>query len=149
MTRAKSPQARRGDFAERMVEEALALAVVVRTEGAEGIGQHIDGLRLDTDPEKLRGLLVALAAMVDVDRSPQRLLSWVTWDEAGEPLPVPCEAPTPASHAGFVWHTAKGGLDAAHACGPCEAAERLYQRERKSSRRSKARAQAQPVTEAA
>lgn len=72
----------RGDQAERLVQVALDLALLVRDEGPEAIASFLGRL---TAGDRYR-LLTVLAAMVDVDRTPDDLLSWVTWDESGRPL---------------------------------------------------------------
>lgn len=73
----------RGRLAERLVPVALEFAGVVRSEDADGVGEFLSALT----PEEREVLPVVLAAMVDVDQTPQRLLSWVTWDERERPLP--------------------------------------------------------------
>ncbi len=73
----------RGDKAERLVDVALDLAVLVRDEDAAAIGSYLDRL---TAADRYR-LLIILAAMVPVDSlSKEELLGWVTFDEFGQPL---------------------------------------------------------------
>lgn len=72
----------RGDQAERLVGVALDLAILVRDEGPEAIASFLGRL---TGGDRYR-LLTVLAAMVDVDRTPEELLAWVTFDESGQPL---------------------------------------------------------------
>jgi hypothetical protein len=75
--------AAKGRLAERMVPQALEFACLVRDRDAEGIGGWLGAL---TDEER-DVLPLVLAAMVDIDRTPAELLSWVTFDELGQPLP--------------------------------------------------------------
>jgi hypothetical protein len=74
-------------LAERMIPSAMELACMVRDEDAKSIGSWIRSL---SAAEK-DALLVVLAAMVPVDRTPQELLEHVTWDEHGRALPAGAE----------------------------------------------------------
>jgi hypothetical protein len=89
----------RGDLAERLVPVAAELAFLVRDEDREGIGRWLDGHRIAPGDEEARALLVVLAAMVDVDATTGQMLSWVTFDEFGRPLPGGGE-PAPATGTG-------------------------------------------------
>jgi hypothetical protein len=73
----------KGELAERMVPEAIALACAVR-DGEAGEIAALIGARTR---QELMGLLVVMAAMVPVDQPVSDLLDWVTWDETGRPLP--------------------------------------------------------------
>ena len=86
--RTRAEQARFGRLAERTVPQALALACAVRDEDRDGIGEWLAEFSPEAQlPERVTALLVVLAAMVPVDGvTPQALLDWVQWDEAGRPL---------------------------------------------------------------
>lgn len=60
----------------------------------------------DDDPDELVTLVITQAAMIPLDRSPADLLSWVLWDEHGDPIPSPVyEHPAAArSVTGREWH---------------------------------------------
>lgn len=101
----------RGDLAESLVPVAGELAFTVRTEGRDAIGAWLDRHGLAegaTVTAEVRALLVVLAARVDIDATDEDQLSWVTWDEAGEPLErtipllpaVPAGDPEPDPDAG-------------------------------------------------
>jgi hypothetical protein len=79
----------RGDLAESLVPVAGELAFLVRTEGRDAIGAWLDRHGLAegaaVTPE-VRALLVVLAARVDIDATDEDQLSWVTFDEHGQPL---------------------------------------------------------------
>jgi hypothetical protein len=81
----------RGELAARMVAAAVELACLVRDEGRDEITAFIDAL---TDEER-DALLVVQAALIPLDADTGELLSWVTWDEYGRPLPDPA-IPDPA-----------------------------------------------------
>ena len=72
-----------GDEAQRLLNVALDLAVTVRDEHRDVIAQQLNTIPANDKD----GLLVVLAALVDVGRPVGDLLSWVTWDENGNPLP--------------------------------------------------------------
>lgn len=140
-SRTATEAARYGKLAERMVPNAIALACAVRDEGPESIGEFLAGF----GAREKDALLVVLAAMVPVDQSPQALLSWISWDEHGRPLPEDCEM---VLHAGrpyvreaksqcpsvgaFLRHQ-KAGEDGT-ACG-CRAVYNAYQRDRRANLR--------------
>lgn len=71
----------RGDLADALVEKASALAVAVREETREEIAAHLSGL----DRVELEALAVVLAAMIDPDKLLHEMLSWVDFDEYGNP----------------------------------------------------------------
>lgn len=74
---------RRGTWARtRILPRAVAFVETVREEHRLGIGAALAGL----DRVELEALAVVLSAMVPEDRSPQELLSWITWDDAGRPV---------------------------------------------------------------
>jgi hypothetical protein len=113
-----------GDLAERAVDQAQELAFLVRDEGPAAIGAWLDRHRIPQDTG-IRLLVVALAAMVDIDATKDQMLAWVTWDEHLQPLaaappPAPAlsprrepagrEAPRPAS-PGRVTHRERRILD--------------------------------------
>lgn len=72
-----------GNLAERLVPVAASFVSVVRDEDRDAITAF---LAKRTAHER-DALLVILAAMIPDDRTPADLLSWVTWDEHGYPLP--------------------------------------------------------------
>lgn len=79
----------RGDLAESLVPVAGELAFTVRTEGADAIGAWLDRHGLaEGSPvtAEIRALLIVLAARIDIDTTDEQQLSWVTWDEDGDPL---------------------------------------------------------------
>lgn len=74
---------RRGTWVRRQIlPRALAFVETVREEHRLGIGAALAGL----DRVELEALAVVLAAMVPEDRSPQELLGWISWDDAGRPV---------------------------------------------------------------
>lgn len=88
--RERAAAVRRGDLAEEMTVRALELACVVRDEDADGIARWLEGVR----EHERTALLVALAALVPVDRPASELLAWVSWDEYGRSLKPPgCGTP--------------------------------------------------------
>lgn len=75
---------RRGHWARRTVlPRALAFVEVVREQHRLEIGEFLAGL----GRAELEALAVVLAALVPEDRSAEELLSWISWDDAGRPLP--------------------------------------------------------------
>ena len=73
-----------GALAERLVPVAAEFVGVVRDEDRDSVGRFLARL-----PRQERDALpVILAAMIPDDRTPADLLSWVTWDEFGRPLPA-------------------------------------------------------------
>ena len=72
-----------GDLAERLVPVAASFVGVVREEDRDGVTAFLSALAV----HERDALLVVLAAMIPEDRTPADLLSWVTWDEEGRPLP--------------------------------------------------------------
>ena len=134
----------RGDQAERLIQVALDLALLVRDEGPGATASFLDRL---TAGDRYR-LLTVLAALIPVDHlSKADLLSWVTWDEFGKPLdgtaPVLPGSTSPddfaADHgdwAAYCRHMRAGERDKAalEACGCAEAA-RVYTQERRKARR--------------
>jgi hypothetical protein len=76
---------RRGVYARtRILPLAQRLVVAVRDEDRAGIGAHLAGL----DRQGLAALAVVLAAMVPDDVPAAALLSWITFEDDGTPLPV-------------------------------------------------------------
>jgi hypothetical protein len=82
-----NPEARaRGDLAERMVDKATDLALMVRDEGRPAVCKFLCSLNADEKD----ALLVVLAAMAPVeDQSAADMLRWVRFDEYGRPLDRP------------------------------------------------------------
>ena len=136
--------AARGRLAERLVPVALALVGAVRDQDGDGIAEFLAGLSAG----ERDALPVILAAMVPDDRTPQDLLSWVTFDELGRPLPAgaqmvlwsppgprrtrkdahPCGTPGAASR-----HYANGERP----CEACRAAWNADQERRKAGKRQR------------
>lgn len=89
--------ARRGELAQQMVAKACELACLVRDCDQAEIGEFLTTMTGGQKiPEEVTALLVVAAAMIPLDQTAQDLLSWVTWDEYGNPLPgVPRDAPRP------------------------------------------------------
>lgn len=83
MTATLTERTRLGELAERMVPVAASFVGVVRDEDRDGVTSFLSALT----PHERDALTVILAAMIPDDRSPADLLSWVTWDEHGHPLP--------------------------------------------------------------
>lgn len=83
----RSKASARGEMAASMVPVACELACTVRDEGRESVARLLAQVTPEPVPEQIAALLVVLAAMVPDDKSPADLLSWVTWDEFGQPLP--------------------------------------------------------------
>jgi hypothetical protein len=77
-----------GHLAERMVPVAAELAFAVRERDVNGIAEFL----APYGPQEIYGLLIVTAAMVDIDRTTDDLLSWVSWDERFEP---PCRDAAP------------------------------------------------------
>jgi hypothetical protein len=169
---ARAAAARRGELAERMVSVAIELACLVRDEGPDEIGAFISALT----GEERDALLIIQAALIPDDTDVKTLLSWVTWDEYGRPLPGAAPAagrervlaPPPArrgprrlpegevvpcpSHAAFNRHKLRGEL----IDDGCAAAEKAYQdayyalrRQRAAEKKAAAAAEAAPIPEAA
>jgi hypothetical protein len=65
----------RADLAEHLVPVATELAFLVHTESPDAVQARLDRI----DPAHYPALAVVLAAMVDIDKRPEELLSWVTW----------------------------------------------------------------------
>lgn len=78
-----SSDRQRGELAAGLVPIAANLAWRVRDEGRESVGELLASL----SPRQRWALPVVLAAMVDVDKRPDELLAWVTFDEYGQSLP--------------------------------------------------------------
>lgn len=138
----------RGELAERMVATACQLACLVRDSGRDEIGKFLATLGAG----ERDALLVVLAAMVPDDTAPGDLLSWITWDEYGRPLPSPSHAkgggvalpprrrPGRAAvqpcgtYAAYSRHKDRGEL----IDGECTEAARAYWRDRERTKRAKA-----------
>ncbi|WP_093803950.1 hypothetical protein [Streptomyces sp. Wb2n-11] len=71
----------RGDLAQALLPEAAGLVCAVREERPEQIAARLRGL----SRYELEALAVVLAAIVDPDRGLKEALSWVDFDEYGEP----------------------------------------------------------------
>lgn len=130
----------RGDLAERMTRLAQEFACLVRDEDRETIGSWI-AVR---SGEEKDALLVVLAAMADIDRPAADLLSWVTWDEFGQPLqPVRRRGPLEPCGTYAAWRRHKRRDEPTVECG-CEAAKNQwradYQRDRRKGAREAAAA---------
>lgn len=107
----------RGRLAERMVPVALELACLVRDEGPDAIGEFLGEVAGGTPlPDQVTALLVVTAAMLPVDRPADDLLSWVTFDELGEPLDRPVQPC--GTRAAFHRHERAGE----EPCEPCRRA---------------------------
>ena len=138
-----------GDLAERLVPVAASFVGVVREEDRDGVTAFLSDLAV----HERDALLVILAAMIPEDRTPADLLSWVTWDEHGHPLPpdtvlvlheggrkrgpgpkppgeiAPCGTATAAKR-----HYANGEKP----CEPCRVAANAEQAASRQARREKA-----------
>lgn len=60
---------------------AQNLAGMVREEGPDAVGRYLDAL----NRPQLYALTVTLAAMVDVDQTPNDLLAWLDHEQPGQP----------------------------------------------------------------
>lgn len=129
-----------GDTAERVVPVASRLVSLVRDDGHV---YEITALLRALKGVELEALAVTLAAMVDPDRTVPDLLSWVTFDEHGNPVAPPVAAQTEpgpgdqwtrpcGTHAAYNRHKLRGE----HPCPACFEAERAYRRERKRAQRA-------------
>lgn len=76
--------AERGDLAANLLPYAAGLACIVQGDGDRTDVAHL--LNRMNYQEQI-ALIVVLAGLVDIDRSLIDALSWLTWDENGEPLP--------------------------------------------------------------
>ena len=72
-----------GDLAEQMMFKAARLAAVVQDEGDARDVRNLIGHLGRTE---LLALAVDLAALVDLDRTVQETLHYLTWDEKGQPV---------------------------------------------------------------
>ena len=151
MTAPLTEPARLGELAERLVPVAASFVGVVRDEDRDAVTAFI----AERTQHERDALLVILAAMIPDALSPADLLSWVTWDEHGAPLPpktvfvlhegrrrrgpaplppgelAPCGTPTAAKR-----HYAKGEKP----CEPCLIAANEDQAAKRQARREKAAA---------
>lgn len=73
----------RGDLAERMLFKAARLAAVVQDEGGARDVRNLIG---HLDRTELLALAVDLAGLVDLDRTVEATLHYLTWDEDGRPV---------------------------------------------------------------
>lgn len=73
----------RGDMVEAVLPEAAGLVVDVHEGSADDIKTRLAGL----SRHELEALAVVLAALADPDQSLKEALSWVDFDEHGDPLP--------------------------------------------------------------
>lgn len=78
----------RGDLAEAMLPEAAGLVVEVHEGSADDIRLRLQGLTR----HELEAVAVVLAGLADPDRGLKEALSWVTFDEAGDPLDRPSDS---------------------------------------------------------
>ena len=77
--RTEAEAAAADELAARMTELGLDLAIMVREQGSQAVGEWLDANVSGLDAAELRALLVMLAAMVDVDRPVRDLLGWCGW----------------------------------------------------------------------
>jgi hypothetical protein len=112
----------RGELAARLVPVAQQFACLVRDEGPAGIRTFLASL---TAYQK-DALLVVQAGMIPLDRPAAELLSWVTWDEYGRPLPGPA-AQDPAPPRIAAPASEQAGPPVQNPCGTL-AAYRRHQR---------------------
>lgn len=75
------------DLAESLVPIATRLVGAVHDDGIAAVARVLS----EVAPEHHAALAVVVAAMVDPERTPAELLSWVTWDDE---TPPPVEQPT-------------------------------------------------------
>lgn len=75
-----------GDLAEGLVPIAAQLVGAVHDDGVADVARVLE--LLGTDPLRVHGMLVVLAAMVDPTKSAADLLRWVTWDDVRTPDPT-------------------------------------------------------------
>ncbi|MER5322397.1 DUF7368 family protein [Streptosporangium roseum] len=73
----------RARFTEHLLTIATHLACMVRDESGDSVAAYLDTL---TSTERAH-LPIIMAALIPVDRTVNDLLSWITWDEHGNPLP--------------------------------------------------------------
>jgi hypothetical protein len=138
----------RGDLAERMVDVATDLALLVRDEGREAIGEFLG----QYSSEEKDALLVVLAAMAPVEeRSAADMLGWVGFDEfgneAGSAFPKLYE--DCGTQQAFHRHKFHGHLATQiEACG-CAQAGRDYFAARNAAKRAAGGAAAGEAVEAA
>ena len=121
----------------------------VRTEGREAIGAWLDEHGIAD--EKARALLVVVAAGWPVDATNEDTLSWLTFDEHGQPLdgtlpllpclPVPADDDDCGTYARYLRHRRAGySKQTVEACG-CLQAARDHWNARNARRREAAREQ--------
>lgn len=67
----------RGVLARLSLNRATEFACMVRDQGPDTTGAYLDRLTR----QDLYGLVVTLAAMVDIDRPTDELIGWITWTE--------------------------------------------------------------------
>ncbi|MER5649689.1 hypothetical protein [Streptosporangium sp. NPDC002524] len=87
----------RDNLARHLLKVALHLACMVRDEEPAAVAAYLSEL-----PQVERDHLpIILAALVDVDRTEEELLAWITWDAHGRALPGAPATPAPptAEHA--------------------------------------------------
>jgi hypothetical protein len=77
--RTEAEAAAADELAARVTELGLDLAVMVRDQWSQAVGEWLDANVSGLSAGELRGLLVMLAAMVDVDRPVRDLLGWCGW----------------------------------------------------------------------
>ncbi|WP_043636866.1 helix-turn-helix domain-containing protein [Nonomuraea candida] len=133
---------RRERIAQRTLQAALNLAMLVRDEDADACQAFVQSLPRDQQD----ALPYVLAALVPMDRPVSALLDWITWDENGRPLPgaapVPPGTPTcvakrvPATPATAKWHRDQGRP----LCDPCREAESAYRRDLYQAKKRRTRA---------
>jgi hypothetical protein len=121
---------------------AMELAGLVQQDGdPDSIGEFLGSLAA----AELAALPIVLAGMVDLDQTPQELLSWVRWDEQGRVLPEDADlvlwSPkrrTEGSQAecgttaGYAAHRAEDEL-------PCDACRKAFNEYRRQWRGGKQR----------
>ncbi|MBG0818963.1 hypothetical protein [Planomonospora sp. ID82291] len=124
-------------LAERTLQAALNLAVMVRDEDATACREFVTSLPAD----QRDALPYVLAALIPVDQPVDALLEWITWDERGRPLNQPTTPRCTATRAPAAPATAKQHRDRAEPlCIPCQDAERTYRRDLYRTKKRRTRA---------
>ncbi|GAB2467882.1 hypothetical protein GCM10027187_40050 [Streptosporangium sandarakinum] len=85
----------REHLARHLLQVAMHLACMVRDEAPEDVAAYLAAL----SPAEREHLPIILAALVDVDRTEEELLAWITWDAEGRALPGVAAVPAAAAAA--------------------------------------------------